>query len=181
MFADQKSYDLARRAEDAQYQLNADRRRNQKAESSWREVIDVPKRRLQAFWCGPCRLDYMAIGTKSVITCLGRPIATLQSRCPKCGMTRVRRGTERSGDVYWLQARRVWKDRFQYMADTLQPGQWGFNTLYPEFFSEEVEKMVGREEYIRDRHHDDSMRLSRTEELELELRSADYREKKWGL
>lgn len=55
----------------------------------------------------------------------------LRAACPACKAKVVRYVTERARDPYFLRSKKLRRQRQELRRDLIQPGQPGFQTLYP--------------------------------------------------
>lgn len=167
--------DLAKIASDVHMQLDYDRRREKARTKTATLIKDAPPIITLDFWCRRCSIDFTGTGFKKITELIDELIAYYVGRCPKCRREAIRRITDKVNDEFYLRSKKVWSDRFRFAADTLQPNQWGFNTLYPQMFEKHLQEMIAKEDKVLEKHYDSSTRLARSKEFRRELEAADYR------
>lgn len=87
---------------------------------------------LTDFWCEGCSKDFKSISIRQVEadwSCPTQNIAFYKTKC-ECGKWCIRLITDKNRDGYWTRSRGVARDRGRHYADTIQPGETGFNMLY---------------------------------------------------
>lgn len=167
---------LQKRIVDTQYALNMDRARTKKDREVMKTIADAALVVPMDFWCRRCRIDFSAErAVRRVVESFESPIACYVARCPRCAGCAVRRITEKNADPFYLFSRRLERDRSSAEIDTLQPGQHGFETYYPDSLKDWRSRNASKVEHVERKHYDPSMRFAKSRELRRELRRADYR------
>lgn len=87
----------------------------------------APERKRLDFWCGKCKLDFVAVGVKCLC---GGGKSRYDARCPKCRQRRSRRITEPLGDPYYQESRMINLMRADAGDDLLQPGDRRFEKVW---------------------------------------------------
>ena len=92
-------------------------------------ILSSPDTKMIEFWCDECKKDLTALGHKSIILSFVEPFAKYDGKCPK-GHRVYRYITDKTEDPYWRKSENVKRDRRRHAKDLLQPGDYGFQTLY---------------------------------------------------
>lgn len=166
---------MYRAVERHQADLMMDKARRAERRSIDKMLTDSPPRIGKAFWCRKCRLDFETAGRRRLTWLRGRPFVYYFARCPECRRKCVRQVTNGAADPYWRQSMRVRRARCRSAADILQPGEFGFNTLYPDTFRQHIEDAREEQERIDRENYDSSMRFYRSKEARRKMRQADWR------
>lgn len=129
-----------------------------------------------SFYCKVCGTDSDIPEGNGPRDCHFDSLSTGESyiwgKCPECNCKVVRYVTEQQIDPYFTQSKRLRRQRKELKRDLIQPGQPGFQTLYPKQWKqieeatarvherEEAEKKSKLDFYKRYRHtkEEDSMR-----------------------
>ncbi len=123
---------LRGRVKDIQTDLGIDRDKRKKLRNRRRETVAFEKLpsttdRME-FWCDRCLIDFVAPAYKtwSYIHETG----AWHSYCPICEAMVYRHITSKVLDPYYLKSDKIKDLRGANLQDMLQPGNYGFNTLY---------------------------------------------------
>lgn len=98
------------------------------------------ERKLIYFYCRRDREDFDLVATQKYKNSV---VGTVWfAPCPKCGRELIRLlGDKANLDPYFRLSRRVHADRVKYANDLLQPGDPGFDLLYPNFKKQQNEQL----------------------------------------
>lgn len=80
-----------------------------------------------SFYCKSCRLDQKLPAEE----CRNSFGAWFKARCERCKRKLIRFITKPHLDPYFHESKRVLQDRYRFQKDLIQPGEYGFRTLYP--------------------------------------------------
>lgn len=117
-----------KRVDDREYHRTKEKNKQDRMDT----IKDAKPKELKAFWCEVCKEDFLAETIKEVEedwSCPAQYIAFYRSKCFK-GHWCMRFITDSYRDPYWTKSRIVAEDRGKHYADTLQPYETGFNTMY---------------------------------------------------
>lgn len=118
-----------------------------------------------SFWCERCRSD---LDLFAVMKDNGRA-RWFYARCPHCGSGLMRYVDEKHKDPYYRKSVKIRKEREKHRKDMLQPGDAGFQTLYPEsyaqlhkaeemWYNKAVARKKSQEEFYKKYKHDVNQR-----------------------
>lgn len=109
---------------------DAESKQREAEESNDKEIAGAEEVAITQFWCNKCKTERVARGFKIVQSDWNNPgkkIAFYEALA--CHRLR-RRITEKYLDPYFNISHNVRKQRLDQAKDMIQPGQWGFDTLY---------------------------------------------------
>jgi hypothetical protein len=140
---------LAEVVERTQEELDAEEEHQKRIGERVKEITAAPFRQRLPFWCGKCRRDLEAIGTKNIIE-YALPIAFYRAACPK-GHRIIRHITERLSDPYFHESAFVRRMAREMERDLIQPGDPRFRRIYGDPARRYYESLEQRErtEYAR--------------------------------
>jgi hypothetical protein len=82
------------------------------------------------FWCKDCKFDFTSSAHRYICRIYGYPINSYWTRCPECKRWCKRLISHRDHDPYYNKSKVVLRMRNENAQDILQPGQFGYNTLW---------------------------------------------------
>ena len=100
------------------------------------------------FWCESCQEDFEAPCYKTRHRIYGNTIAVYRAKCPECEGDALRHVTHKDEDRYYQKSTKIHRARKQYEWEYIQPGQYGFKSLYGEPYKEFQERLQLRERRI---------------------------------
>lgn len=121
---------LDQRVKDYHAGKESEEKRREFEESNWKSVEEAPETVITQFWCNKCKKEIVARGYKVVQTDWNNPgkfIAFFEVLA--CHRLR-RRITDKYSDPYFNNSHLLRQQRLDYAKDLIQPGQYGFDTLY---------------------------------------------------
>lgn len=144
---------LMQRFNEKQVELDqdrADKERRKKNRREYTAFLKLPEHTETEFFCDWCVQDFTAPAYKTWSEHYG--VGAWISFCPICGRPMCRWITDKKNDPYYAKSARVRSMRSEFMADTLQPQQYGFRTLYGDPF-EKYQKLFQQQDIeIRSRY-----------------------------
>lgn len=96
-------------------------------------IKEAPKFCLKAFYCQHCKTDFVTQAYKQVFNWGEETLAKwipIKAKHKGCSYPVYRHITDVLADPYYRYSKLVQKQQKQYAKDLLQPGQYGFKTLY---------------------------------------------------
>lgn len=104
---------------------------------SQRDIEQAPKFCRKMFYCEECDTDYETLAGKVVFSWEGQILAKYipikkahKGKNGICTRDNFRQITEVALDPYWNKSKLIKQQRKKYAKDLLQPGEYGFKTLY---------------------------------------------------
>lgn len=107
--------------------------------------MTISEEKVISFWCDACKIDFdeRAHRYKSCVTVMkdGRIIGYKypaernewwEAKCKKCGRDVIRYITDAGSDPYFRKSEKVKRQIYAMRKDLIQPGEYGFSTLYGE-------------------------------------------------
>lgn len=144
---------VMRRVKEQQGQLDDERA----TKSRWRDAgkerrafDKLPRQTDMDFWCAECEEDFKVPAWRDWIDFFG--IGMWRSFCPYCEGVVYRQITDKADDPYYDKSRKIAVMRAEFEKDTLQPGQYGFETMYGRAFEDWESGREERERRIRARY-----------------------------
>lgn len=149
--ADSKSErDIGMTIQEIQRDLEKDRKGREKEKAKYKEkrAFDkLPRYTLKmGFWCDHCQLDFIAPAHKFWSS--RHNIGTWQTFCPNCHAWVYRYITSKVLDPYYFKSQYMMSMRGVNAKDLIQPGEFGFKTLYDDPFENYYMQFQKRQEEL---------------------------------
>lgn len=144
---------LKSRLTDIQADLDMDRQdRNREKQKNKEKIVfqKLPEYTKIEFWCGKCSADFVAPAYKVWIEIYG--VGSWHSFCPLCGELVYRHITSKVADPYYNQSDKIKIMRGEAVKETLQPGQYGFQSQYGDPFEHYYKRFQEKHEQLTNKY-----------------------------
>lgn len=138
---------------DVQIELDTsreERKKLHKQKRAWEAYKKLPYEVKMAFFCTGCQEDFVAPAYKTWNPIHG--IGTWNSFCYNCESIVYRHVTDTKDDPYYEYSAKIRHMRSSYERDIIQPGQYGFGTLYGDPYERLYNQYQNKQEDIEQRY-----------------------------
>lgn len=141
---------LENKVKDLQGELDRDknerirRKRRDRERVAFSKLPDVTPK--MEFWCDRCRFDFVAPAYK--VYSYIHDVGSWHSMCPSCESIVYRHITAKKFDPYYAKSEKVRIMQGESIREILQPGQYGFRTMYGDPFEHYYMRFQKRQEEI---------------------------------
>lgn len=125
------------------------KRKNQERERRAYNKLPTYSQRT-AFWCDRCNIDFVAPAYK--VWSDAHQHGNWQSFCPVCGDWVFRYITAKKLDPYYLRSEKIQVMRGESAKDLIQPGNYGFRTLYGDPFERYYKRFQEQHEALHNKY-----------------------------